>query len=126
MIENILDASAVLALLQNENGKEKVEAILEQSAISRINATEVLTKLVEKGMSVTEARETFDDLELQVIEFDEKQSLKAAELRPLTSHLGLSLGDRCCLALAILENLPAVTADKTWANLSFCKVEVIR
>jgi ribonuclease VapC len=126
MIENVLDASAVLALLQNEKGKEKVEAILEQSAISRINATEVLTKLVEKGMSVTEAKETFDDLELEIIEFDEKQSLKAAELRPLTSRLGLSLGDRCCLALAILENLPAVTADKNWANLNLCKIEVIR
>jgi len=52
--------------------------------------------------------------------------LKATELRPLTKHLGLSLGDRCCLALAILENLPAVTADKNWAGLNVCKIEIIR
>lgn len=126
MIENILDASAALAYLQNEPGKEKVEAVLETSAISWVNATEVLTKLVEKGMSLDEAKEAFDNLGLQVIEFGENQSLKAAELRPLTKHLGLSLGDRCCLALAILEKLSAITADRNWASLNFCKVEVIR
>jgi len=126
MIENILDASAVLAYLQNEKGKEKVELILETSAIGRINATEVLTKLIEKGMSFDDAKEAFDNLDLQIIEFDEKQSLKSAELRPLTKHLGLSLGDRCCLALAMTENLPAVTADRNWAALNVCKIEVIR
>ena len=126
MIENILDSSAVLAVLQNEPGKANVEAILDISAISRINLVEVLTKLVEKGMSIDEAKETFDDLELEIAGFDEKQSLKAAELRPLTKHLGLSMGDRCCLALAILEDLPAVTADKNWASLTLCQIEVIR
>ena len=126
MIENIMDASAILAYLQNEKGKEKVERILETSAISRINATEVLTKLIEKGMSLNKAKEAFDNLDLQVIEFDESQSLKAAELRPLTKHLGLSLGDRCCLALAIQENATAVTADRNWASFNLCKVEVIR
>lgn len=118
MIKHILDASAILAYLQNETGEENVEPILETSAISRINFTEVLTKLVEKGMSIAEAEEVFDNLDLTIIEFNENQSLKAAELRPLTKHLGLSLGDRCCLAVAILENLPAVTADKNWANLN--------
>lgn len=126
MIENILDASAVLAYLQNEKGKEKIELILETSAIGRVNATEVLTKLIEKGMSLDDAKEAFDNLDMQIIEFDENQSLKSAELRPLTKHLGLSLGDRCCLALAILENLPAVTADRNWAGLNVCKIEVIR
>lgn len=126
MIENVLDASAVLAYLQNETGKDKVEAILESSIISRVNVAEVLTKLVEKGLSIAEAKAAFDSLDLTVIEFDEDQSLKASELRPLTKHLGLSLGDRCCLALAILKDLPAVTADKNWANLTLCEIEVIR
>lgn len=126
MIDYILDASAILAVLQNETGKDKVETILDKSAISRINFVEVLTKLVEKGMTIDEAQETFDDLELKIIEFDENQSLKAVEIRPLTKHLGLSLGDRCCLALAILEGLPAVTADKNWINWNVCKIEIIR
>ena len=112
MIENVLDASAVLAFLFGETEADEVEVLLENSIISRVNATEVLPKLVQDGLTVDEAKETFDKLNLEVAEFDENQSLKTAELRPLTKHLGLSLGDRCCLALAILENLPAVTADR--------------
>lgn len=126
MIKNILDVSAVLAVLQNEKGKEKVEQILDESAISRVNITEILTKLVERGATISEAKKTVDELKLKIIEFDENQSLKVAELRPLTKHLGLSLGDRCCLALAITENLTAVTADKNWASVNVCKIEVIR
>ncbi len=126
MIENVLDASAVIAYLYSEMGADKVEPLLENSIISRINATEVLTKIVQDGLTIEEAKETLDKLNFQIAEFDEEQSLKAAELRPLTKHLGLSLGDRCCLALAIQEDLPAVTADKNWASLNFCKVEVIR
>ncbi len=126
MIENVLDASAVLALLQNETGKEKVESILEKSAISRVNVTEVLTKLIEKGVSSAEAQESFASLDLKIVEFDENQSVKAAKLRLATKSSGLSLGDRCYIALAIQENAVAVTADKVWANLGFCKIEVIR
>ena len=126
MIENVLDASAVLAYLFNETGADKVELLLENSVIGRINVTEVLTKLVQDGLTIDEAKETFDKLNLEVAEFDENQSLKVAELQPLTKHIGLSLGDRCCLALAILEDLPAVTADKIWANLNLCKIDLIR
>lgn len=126
MTEYVLDASAVLAYLQNEIGEEKVEPILETSVISRVNFTEVITKLVEKGMTFSKAKEAFDNLDLEIAEFNETQSFKAAELRIQTKQFGLSLGDRCCLALAIEKNLPAVTADKTWGNLSFCKTQIIR
>lgn len=63
---------------------------------------------------------------MKIVEFDVKQAAKVAQLRPLTKHLGLSLGDRSCLALAILENAVVVTADKTWMKLNFCPIEVIR
>ena len=126
MIENVLDASAVLAYLYGETGADKVEPLFENSIISRINATEVLTKIVQDGLTIEEAKETFDKLNIEIAEFDKEQSLKAAELLPLTKHLGLSLGDRCCLALAILENLPAVTADKNWSSITLCKIEIIR
>ncbi len=126
MIENVLDASAVTAYLYGEIGADKVEILLENSIISWINSTEVLTKLVHDGLTIIEAKETFDKLNLEVAEFSEDQSHKTAELRPLTKHLGLSLGDRYCLALAIIENLPAVTADKNWANLNLCRIELIR
>ena len=122
---SVLDSSAVLAVFNTEKGSEKVEPLLSNSIISSVNVAEVLTKMVEKGISLNDALEDFLKLGLEVIEFDTKQAAKSAELRPLTKHLGLSLGDRCCLALAIQENATAVTADRNWASLSICKIEVI-
>jgi PIN domain nuclease of toxin-antitoxin system len=44
-----------------------------------------------------------------------------------TAPWGLSLGDRACLALARLRNLPAVTADRAWAKLDLAiPIEVVR
>ena len=126
MIEFILDASAILAVLQNESGKEKVEVILDSSAIGRVNLTEILTSLINKGSSLEDAVAAVDSLEIPVIEFDRVQSERSAKLRPLTKHLGLSLGDRACLALAIEKDATAVTADRNWTKLNFCKIETIR
>jgi PIN domain nuclease of toxin-antitoxin system len=123
---SVLDSSAILAVVNLEKGAEKVEPLLSDAIVSSVNAAEVLTKLVEKGISLEDALEDFLKLGLEVIKFDAKQAAKVAELRPLTKHLGLSLGDRACLALAILENAKAVTADKNWASLTLCKIEVIR
>ena len=126
MSKFVLDASAVLALMFSENGKEQVEAILDDSVISRINVTEILTKLVENGSSIENAVRDIAEIELTIREFNEAQSISIADLRMKTKHLVLSLGDRACLALAIEENATAVTADKSWAKLSVCPVEVIR
>lgn len=126
MIKYVLDASAVLALLFLENGSEKVGPILSESAISTVNVAEALTKLVQDRVSLKKASKDFFSLNLRVIDFSIPQSVKAAALRPLTKHLGLSLGDRACLALAIQENATAVTADRSWSDLDICPIEVIR
>jgi PIN domain nuclease of toxin-antitoxin system len=50
-----------------------------------------------------------------------------ADLRRPTSHLGLSLADRACLALALRLGLPIVTADRAWAELELAvQVQTIR
>lgn len=126
MSDYVLDASALLALLFIEPGKERVEQILDNSSIGRVNFTEVLTKMLECGSTIEEALESLDELDLNIVEFNSQQSNKVAELRSLTKHLGLSLGDRACLALAIQQNAIAVTADKSWAKLDLCKIELIR
>jgi ribonuclease VapC len=126
MSSNVLDSSAVLAVLQQENGAEKAITFFPNAIISTINVAEVLSKLIEKGADIETAIETFELLGIEALDFDFEQAAKAAELRPLTKHLGLSLGDRSCLALAILKNYVAVTADKEWQKLTFCKVELIR
>ena len=104
---SVLDSSAILAVINSETGAENVEPLLSSSLVSTVNVAEVLTKIVDKGISLEAALEEFLKLGLEIIDFDINQAAKAAELRPLTKHLGLSMGDRCCLALAISENLRA-------------------
>ena len=127
MIKNILDASAVLAVLNGERGEKKVIPILVESAISSVNLTEVAAKLLETGMNEAGAQLAVSILGIgEIVDFTEDLAWEAARLRPLTKQYGLSLGDRACLALAIKLKIPAVTADKEWSKLKLCKVTVIR
>lgn len=127
MIKNILDASAVLAVLNGEPGEKKVIPILGESAISAVNLTEVAAKLLEAGMDESGARLAVSVLGIgEIVDFTEDLAWEAARLRPVTKQYGLSLGDRACLALAIKLKIPAVTADKEWSKLKLCKVNVIR
>lgn len=122
----ILDSSAILAVLQQEIGGDKAATYFPEASVSTVNVAEVLTKLVEKGNDIDKAIKAFEFLQIHVIDLDESHARKAAELRPLTKHLGLSIGDRCCLALAILEDATAITADRDWKTLSFCPIDLIR
>lgn len=122
----VLDSSAILAAIGYEPGHERVEPILADSAVSTVNAAEVLTKLVERGILIADALDDFSQLGIDLIPFDLDHAITVSELRPHTRHLGLSLGDRACLALAMQENAVAVTADKSWATLNICPVELIR
>ena len=115
-----------MALLNSETGARRVEEILSDSVISSVNLAEVLTKSIEAGHTIETAVSTLAILELNVVVFDELQSRKAAELRPLTSKFGLSLGDRSCLALAILNDATAVTADRIWKSIKLCSIDLIR
>jgi PIN domain nuclease of toxin-antitoxin system len=126
MNKKVLDSSAILAVIFQEKGSEIVEPLLEKAIISSVNVAEVFTKLAEKRILTQQMIDDFFQLGLEIIDFNFEQSVKVAELRPLTKHLGLSFGDRIFLALAILQNTIAVTANKEWAKLSFCQVEVIR
>jgi ribonuclease VapC len=78
----VLDASAVLALLNRESGQEKVEAILGDSVISAVNLSEVASKLIDAGLSDEEARETIDLLNVDVISFDVDQAHLASCCAP--------------------------------------------
>jgi ribonuclease VapC len=127
MIKNILDASAVLAVLNGESGQKKVIPILAESAISSVNLTEVAAKLLETGMDEDSALLAVSVLGIgEIVDFTEDLAWKAAGLRPLTKKYGLSLGDRACIALAIKLKVPAITADKEWSKLKLCRVIVIR
>jgi PIN domain nuclease of toxin-antitoxin system len=122
----VFDASAVLALLNRETGSDRVAELISFAKISSVNVTEILTRLMDLGQTYSEARSSLDLLRIPVIDFDLVCANRAAELRASTKHLGLSLGDRGCLALASITGSIAVTADRHWQNLSFCAIELIR
>jgi ribonuclease VapC len=118
MATYVLDALALLVLLKGETGGDKVIAALKEgAAISAINFSEVIAKLNESGMPKEAIHEALDSLELDIIEFDTQNAYGAGLLRSATKRLGLSLGDRACLALAQQLNLPAITADRIWEGV---------
>ena len=128
MKQSVLDASALLALLNQEHGSEQVaEAITNGAAISAVNFSEVVSKFSQAGMTEAAIHETLDSLNLEIVEFDISFAYQAGFLRQLTKRAGLSLGDRACLALAHYLNLPALTTDRIWERLSLgIAIQVIR
>lgn len=111
----VLDASALLALLLEETGAEQVAAAIRGSEISIVNLCEVVTKLTESGADPDAVYGIAVSYGVRVQAFREAHALEVARLRPITKSLGLSLGDRTCLAQGRLSELPILTADARMA-----------
>jgi PIN domain nuclease of toxin-antitoxin system len=120
----VLDASAVLAFLQDEPGAAAVEASLPHSVISAVNLSEVIAKLSERGMPAEAIREALEGLPFDVHAFGLDDAYKAGALRAATRAAGLSFGDRACLALAARLGVAAVTADRAWIKPNGVSVPV--
>lgn len=115
MVDVVLDASAVLALLQNEPGADHVWQYVPGARLSAVNAAEVVAKLVDAGSAAEEAGELLDRLGAEILPFDAGDVVPLARIRH--GSRALSLGDRACLALALRLAVPAVTADRAWSGL---------
>lgn len=127
MSEVVVDASAILALLNQEPGSEEVLKFIGKAAISTVNLSEVIAKLADAGIPKNDIILIISNLNLEIIDFNEEQALKAGILRPITKSIGLSFGDRACLALGIFLNQPVLTADRLWSNLSVgIEVRILR
>ncbi len=123
----MLDSSALLCLLNGEEGAERVAEALPLAAIGVVNLAEVVTKLREKGLSTEEADEVLGGLHLDVRPLTAAQAAATGHLRPATRSLGLSLGDRACLALAAELDTVVLTADRGWADADTgVRIELIR
>lgn len=127
----VLDASAILAYLYNEKGADVVEEALNQDAcISIVNWAEVLSKLNDKNEDVSVFSAKFKreiSSEFKILPMTQADAIKTAQLRLKTKKIGLSLGDRACLALGLRLGSPVVTADRAWSNLSLdIQIQVIR
>ena len=127
MSRAVLDSSAILAALLKEPGQDVVAGYRGDALVSAINLAEVATKFADRGASPAEWLYPFSLMRLEVVAFDEDQALASSSLRESTRRWGLSLGDRACLQLAAQRGLPAVTADRAWAELDVgVEVRVIR
>jgi ribonuclease VapC len=121
----VIDASALLAYLQDEPGADLVEdALLAESYLSCLTWTEVAGKLLGAGKAAHQVDEALSLLTAQLIPFDEVQMRLAAYFYARRRPYGLSLGDCATLALAEHLGVPALTAERAWAELPDLRVEV--
>lgn len=124
----VFDSSAVLAALFQEPGGDTVVAMWVdgENLISAVNYAEIVSKLNERGMSDFEVLAVMEGVPLTVVDFDQTTAHASGLLRTATKALGLSLGDRACIALAQSRSATAVTADKQWEKLPKLDLLLIR
>jgi ribonuclease VapC len=124
----VLDASALLAILNAEPGADKLTPqLLSTAAGSTVNLAEVQSKLVDRGLSPETAWAAALSPVKEVIPFTAYHAKAAGSMIPETRAFGLSLGDRACLAVALALKAPVYTADRSWKNLKLgLQIHVIR
>ncbi len=124
----VFDASAVLALLRDEPGAEAVARHIGDGMISAVNFQEVVKELLRRGVPADVAIEMLDALRLDIRPHEREDAIAAAGLFHVVQQFGCGLGDRTCMALAIAQGLPALTADRVWAKIGAprLKVQLIR
>ena len=124
----VLDASALLAVLGGEPGAELLTPhLLNAATVSTVNLAEAQSKLVREGADPDEAWEEILSPIREAAEFTGEQAKIAGSLITQTRALGLSLGDRACLALGITLNVPVYTTDRSWKHLRLgVRIHVVR
>jgi PIN domain nuclease of toxin-antitoxin system len=124
----VLDASAILAVLFQEPGAEKMtDEIMDSAVVSAVNLAEVQSKLVKMGHPPQDAWSDANLLKTAPEPFTADQAKIAGSLIAQTQKYGLSLGDRACLALAIALKAPVYTTEQLWRNLKVgVPIHVIR
>jgi len=122
-----LDASALLALLLRERGHEQVSHALAEACMSTVNLSEVLGRFARTGQQVGPIVRRLQSTPIEWVPFSSAHATIAADLAVATARIGLSLGDRACLALARERGIEAMTADKAWSRLNLgIGIDVIR
>lgn len=122
----VLDASALIALIKQETGADKVAKVVRGARIGAFNFAEVVSHFIYLGLAPREVDGMLRPLPVEIIVGDADLAREAGYLRAVTAQVGLSLGDRFCLALAKRDGLPAWTADRQWLKIAGAvEVEII-
>ena len=123
----VLDSSAVLAFLFDEPGALRVASVVGASLMSTVNLAETLAVVERQRREPSPVLQLLRDLGLAFVLFDEDLAERTAALEGVTRDLGVSLGDRACLALAMRMDRPALTADRAWSRLGLpVRIELVR
>lgn len=106
-------------MVLHEEGEDVVAAALqtEGAVVSSVNLSEVIARLSDLTAGNAQVAELIQPLRFQTAVFDRTDAWRAGLLRTATRSLGLSFGDRACLALAQRLELPVLTADRLWTSL---------
>ena len=113
----VLDASALLAYLQDEPGSEAVEAVLAESVISSVNWAEVVQKSIAAGVVIDGMRDDLEALGLEIYQFAPEDVEVTGQLWSQTRQYGLSLGDREIPTLPLYDNFNIWLTGKEFQQL---------
>lgn len=112
---SVLDASALLAFLNEEPGAEVVEHHLDEgSVLSAANWSEVVQKVESRHGDIHLVKALLQGYGTQIEPVTREDAEAAARLWPAMKHL--SLGDRLCLATGARLQRVVVTADAAWGE----------
>ena len=111
----VVDASVVLAWLQDEPGADEAEPLLMEGVIGAANWSEVLQKVRQHGAPAGVVARLLASFGLTVVDVTRADGEVAADLWQRGTPL--SLADRLCLALGVRAGLPVATADAAWAAI---------
>lgn len=125
MSDAVLDASAILAVINQEPGATEVKRVLFGATVSSVNLAEVVSKMVDGGVTWQASREALSRFGLAVSPFDQGLAFEVGALRSATRAKGLSLADRACLALGKRLGFRVYTADRAWARIHVDDVHVV-
>ncbi len=119
-IVTVLDASAIIAFLQGEPGSEVVGRALhsQRCVVSAANQAEVIAKSLDRGADPDAIKMILAELAYSVVDIPVGDGEQAGWIRGQTPSIGLSLGDRLCLALAQRLSARVLTADRAWLETS--------
>lgn len=112
----VVDASALLAMLQGEPGADVVATILTTAVVSTVNWSEVLQKARSHGVDVSDLESDLGHLGVTFAPFTTTDASVAADVWR-SGGRSLALADRACIATARVRGLPVITADRAWTTL---------
>ena len=108
----VLDSCALLAVLLNERGAANVISVLPDAVISAASLAEVLTKAQQRGIESEAACERIYAFGIGILPVESLHARVAAKFALAPRRLDLSLGDRLCMALAVVLGVELMTSDR--------------